>query len=129
MPPGSGAHGAHGLAEGAGQGPDPLKRMAVALRPAVSTVGCAICSKTGFARTQPWPARSVCSSRLLIAHDRFLGSPGLPRGQQSPQAGRSAAGPRSPNAHGGNWPAAQVYALLLIAEGQEDSDVSINWAG
>ena len=33
--------------------------MAVALRPSVVTVGCAITSKTGFARTQPWPTRSV----------------------------------------------------------------------
>jgi len=42
-------------------------RMAVALRPSASTDGCAIRSKTGFARTQAWPARSVCSRRALTA--------------------------------------------------------------
>ena len=35
-------------------------------------VGCAIRSKTGFARTQPWPARSVCNSRALTARARDL---------------------------------------------------------
>src|SRR5215471_9999932 len=35
------------------------ERMAVTLRPAASTVGCAIRSKTGFARTRPWPACNV----------------------------------------------------------------------
>ena len=42
-------------------------RMAVALRPSAVTVGCAIRSKTGFARTQPWPTRSACNTRALTA--------------------------------------------------------------
>ena len=54
-------------------------RMAVALRPSAVTDGCAIRSKTGFARTQPWPARSVSSTRLLIARARACSSSRLCR--------------------------------------------------
>jgi hypothetical protein len=54
-------------------------RMAVALRPSAETDGCAIRSKTGFARTQPWPARSVSSTRLLIERARALSSSRLCR--------------------------------------------------
>src|SRR5712671_4641372 len=62
------------------------KRMAVALRPSASTDGCAIRSKTGFARTQAWPARSVCSRRALTARARACSSSRLCRRRWQPRS-------------------------------------------
>src|SRR6266511_356324 len=61
-----------GGAQGADQGHDPriAEPKCRVLRPAVSTVGCAIRSKAGLASTQPWPTRSA--SRMRRLHARAL---------------------------------------------------------
>ena len=82
--------------------------MAVALRPSASTDGCAIRSKTGFARTQPWPARSVCSRRII---DRTRPSLELIKITQAPLAAEVA---RRVD-HGLDPQGALVFQVLLDA--------------
>jgi hypothetical protein len=63
------------------------------------------------------------------AYDKF---PGVPQGRygSSHYDRLTALQNRATQALAAeNWPAAQAYAPLLIAEGQENSHVSIHWDG
>jgi hypothetical protein len=67
---------------------------------------------------------------MTEAYNRFLGVTRDPYGVSSHRRRIEALQDRAAQAlRAENWAAAQAYALLLIAERQEDSRVSINWAG
>ena len=57
-----------------------------ALRLSSVRVGCDIRAKTGLSKTQPWPTRSVSSSRALIARARACNSGRLGRRRRQPRS-------------------------------------------
>ena len=64
-------------------------RKAGALLPSSVRVGCAIRSKAGLARTQPWPTRSVSSSAVLTARARACSSSRWTRRRRQPRSSGS----------------------------------------